>query len=341
MEDFYKRVDLDKSTVEFTITIPKDSFAKSYKALLDQELSNTKIDGFRKGKVPSKLVESEIGTSVKVKTFEKMLPMFLTTALQKENLNPIAPPNYKNFPDLTKDEDLIISVDITVMPEFQLGNLKKIKIVKESTEVLKKEIDEALASLFKNENLGEKEINEKWAKEISKKLNVENVKTLKDLEEFVRNTIENQKKIVSKRKAEDDALNQAIQLSNIEIPQTAIQYEAEEREHSFVHDFGHDDSKIETFLKSNNVTMEKMKELWLKDAKEALETDVFLKLYSKGKNIQVSDEDLEKKIQEIKKKSPQVEDKTIFENEEWREYVRRVEEKEKAFKEFSAEVLGK
>ncbi len=341
MEDFYKRVDLDKSTVEFTITIPKDSFAKSYKAMLDQELSNTKIDGFRKGKVPSKLVESEIGASVKIKTFEKMLPMFLTTALQKENLNPIAPPNYKNFPDLTKDGDLVISVDITIMPEFKLGNLKEIKIKKEDTEVLKKEIDEALESLFKNENLGEKEINEKWAKGISTKLNVENVKTLKDLEEFVKNTIENQKKIVSRRKAEDDALNQAIQLSKIEIPQSAIQYEAEEREHSFVHDLGHDDTKIDAFLKSNNITMEKMRELWLKDAKEALATDVFLKLYSNGKNIQVTDEDLEKKVKEIKDKSPQVEDKTIFENEEWREYVRRVEEKERAFREFSKEVLGK
>lgn len=341
MEDFYKRTNIDQNTIEFTITIPKDSFQKSYKAMLDQELSNTKIDGFRKGKVPSKLVESELGTSVKVKTFEKMLPMYLTTALQKENLNPIAPPNYKNFPDLTKDEDLVISVDITVMPEFKLGNLSKIKIEKEKTEVLKKEIDEALASLFKNESLGEKEINDKWAKGISTKLNVEDIKTLKDLEEFVKKTIENQKIIISRRKAEDDALNQAIKLSNIEIPQSAIEYEAEEREHSFIHDLGHDDKKIDTFLKSNNITMEKMKELWLKDAKEALEADVFLKLYSRGKNIQVTDEDLEKKIKEIKDKSPQVEDKTIFENEEWREYVRRVEEKEKAFREFSEEVLGK
>src|SRR5690606_21145493 len=127
----------------------------------------------------------------------------------------------------------------------------------------------------------------------------------------------------------------------IEIPQSAIQYEAEEREHSFVHDLGHDDTKIDAFLKSNNITMEKMRELWLKDAKEALATDVFLKLYSNGKNIQVTDEDLEKKVKEMKDKCPQVEDKAIFENEEWREYVRRVEEKERAFREFSKEVLGK
>ncbi len=340
MDDFYKRTDIDKSTVELTITIPKDSFNKSYKAMLDQELSNTKIDGFRKGKVPSNLVETELGTSIKVKVFEQLLPMYLTTALQKENLTPIAPPNYKNFPDLTKDQDLVVSVDITIMPEFKLGNLKKIQIIQEDTKVTDKEVEEAISNLFKNDNLGEKEINDKWAVKVSEKLKMDAIKSVKDFNEFVKKTIENQKKIVSRRKAEDEALNQAINICKIEIPQAAIQYEAEEREHSFVHDFGHDQSKIDTFLKSNNVSMEKMKELWLKDAKEALETDVFLKLFAREKEINVTDEELKTKIKEIVNNSPNIEDKSLFENDEWKEYVRRVEEKEKAFRAFSKEVLG-
>jgi len=340
MDDFYKRKDIDKNTVELTITIPKESFEKSYKAMLDQELSNTKIDGFRKGKVPSNLVESELGASLKVKVFEKLLPMYLTTALQKENLSPIAPPNYKNFPDLTKDEDLIVSTDITIMPEFKLGNLKEIKIKQEDTKATDKEVGDALSNLFENDNLGEKEINDKWATGISGKLKIDTIKSVKDLSEFVKNTIENQKKIVSRRKAEDEALKQAIEICKIEIPEAAIKYEAEEREHSFMHDFGHDQSKIDAFLKSNNVTMEKMRELWLKDAKEALETDVFLKLYAIDKGIKVPDEELKTKIEEIIAKSPQIEDKSLFENEEWKEYIRRVEEKEKAFRAFSKEVLG-
>lgn len=340
MEDFYTRKDIDKSTVEITITIPKDSFKKSYKALLSQELSNTKLDGFRKGKVPTNLVEPEVSTSVKVKTFEQLVPMYLTTALQKENLNPIAPPDYKNFPDVTKDEDLVFSVDLTIMPEFKLGNLNKIKVESEKSTVSKKEIDDALNNLFKNDNLGEKEINDKWAEGIAKKIQIEDIKDVKELEDFAKKTIKEQKEIVTKRKAEDEALDQAIKICKIEIPQAAIEYEAHEREHSFVHDMGHDDAKVDNFLKANNVTMEKMRELWLKDAKQALETDVFLKLYAKEKDIKVTDEDLVKKIEEIKLRSPQIEDKSVFENEEWKEYVRRVEEKERAFKEFIREVLG-
>ncbi|MGI6484493.1 MAG: trigger factor [Candidatus Dojkabacteria bacterium] len=340
MNDFYTRKDVDKSTIEFTITIPKDAFQKSYKALLEQELSNTKIDGFRKGKVPTDLVEPQVSTSIKTKVLEQLVPMYLTTALQKENINPIAPPDYKNFPDLSKDEDLELKVGITVMPEFKLGYLNKVKVTKEKVTVSKKEVDEALNNLFKNENLGEKEINDKWAKGMAEKIKIEGVKTLKELEEFVKKTIKEQKEIIAKRKAEEEAFNKAIELNKIEIPQPAIEYEAQEREHSFVHDMGHDQTKIDNFLKANNITMGKMRELWLKDAKEALETDVFLKLYAKEKNIKVTDEDLAKKIEGIKSKSPQVENQTIFENEEWKEYVRRVEVKEKAFREFIKEVLG-
>ena len=96
--------------------------------------------------------------------------MYLTTALQKENINPIAPPDYKNFPDLSKDEDLVLHVGITVMPEFKLGYLNKVKVTKDKVTVSKKEVDENINNLFKNDNLGEKEINDKWARDMSEKI---------------------------------------------------------------------------------------------------------------------------------------------------------------------------
>lgn len=341
MDEFYKRKDIDKNTVEITVTIPKDSFKKSYDALLKDQLKKTDLKGFRKGKVPTDLIEPEISNTVKIEAFEKLVPLYLTTALQKENLSPVAPPNYKSFPDFSKDEDLTFSVDITVMPEFKLGNLKKIKVNIETNSVSKKEIDDAIQNVFKNTNLGEKEVNDKWAKGISKTLQLEKIESLTDLQKYVKDTLTKQKEIVARRKAEDDAFGQAIALCKIEVPQTAIDYEAHEREHSFVHEMGHDDKKVEQFLKANNITMERMRELWLKDAKQALESDIFLKLYAKEREIKVTDEDLAKKVELLKKGAPQGTDPSLFENEEWKEYVRRVEEKEIAFKAFTEEVFGK
>src|SRR5690606_2178249 len=93
------------------------------------------------------------------------------------------------------------------------------------------------------------------------------------------------------------------------------------------------DIKIEDFLKANGITIEKMRELWLKDAKDALEADTFLNLYSKEKDVQITNEELEKKIESIKASQPTA-DKNIFSNPQWREYIKNVERKEKGFKMF-------
>lgn len=341
MDNFYTRKDISNNTVEFTITIPKDAFEKSYKAVLKQELSNTKIDGFRKGKIPADLIEPEMKNTIKVQTFEKMLPMYLSTALQKENLSPIAPPTYKSFPDFSKDEDLVLVAEVPIMPEFKLGNMKKIKVKKEKVEVSEKEVKDAIENVFKGNKTKAKKMDDAWAKEIAKLMNIEDIKTLDDLEKYVKDLLEKQKGSYEQRRQEDDAFAQAIKLSGIEIPQAAIDYEAHEREHSFVHDMDHDDARVQKFLQANNITMEKMRELWQKDAKDALESDVFLKLYAKENSIKVDDKTLAEKIEVIKKGAPEGTDESIYENEEWREYVRRITEKEVAFKAFIEEVLGK
>jgi FKBP-type peptidyl-prolyl cis-trans isomerase (trigger factor) len=340
MSKFYKREDLSEDTIQFKITIPKEDFKKEYNTLLKKELKDTDIKGFRKGKVPGDLVEPHVGHTLKIQAFEKLLPKYLEEALIEEKVNPIAPPEYKEFPDFKKDEALEFTMNITVMPDFKLGNLKKVKVKREDVQVEKKEVDEALNRLKENQETKAKEINDKWAKEIVEILKLEDVKDLEGLREHIKKAMLAQKEHMVAHKVEEEALQEAIKLSKIEIPEPAIKYEAAERERSFTSDMQQKGMDIDNFLKSNNITLEKMREMWEKDAKQALQTDVFLKLYAEDRNIEVTDEDLKKKIELVKKGAPEKTDEKIFEDKRWQEYVRRVEQKEKAFKEFSKEVLG-
>jgi trigger factor len=341
MSDFYTKKEIDNSTVEFTITIPQERFRKEYQKLLSDELTNTDIKGFRKGKVPSDIVEPKVGGTLKIQAFEKLIPEVITEAIEKENIEPIAPPEYKDFPNLEEDKDLEFTIKLTVMPEFKLGDLKKIKLQKEEAKIEKEEIDKALENIRDNQETKEKEINEKWAKEIIKLLKLENdVKDLKDLRKHLEDALTKQKEHMLKHKLEDQALQEAIKISNIEIPEAAIKFEAEERERAFITDMQNKGINIEDFLKANNITIEKMRELWLKDAKQALETDSFLRMYIKDRGIEINDEDLKKKIEEIKKGAPEGTDESVFENDQWKEYIRRVEQKEKAFQSFIQEVIG-
>lgn len=340
MDTKYTRKDINEYTHEFELTIPFESFTHSYELMLKDYSKDLDLKGFRKGKVPSNLVSPQVKEVVKYETFEKLAPLYINTAVEKENLQPIAPYEFKEVPKFLENLDIPFTITVTTMPKFTLGNMKKVKVTKEKVEVEPKEIDQAIEELKTSQKTKEKEVNDAWAKEIGAVIGEEKITTLEQLREKINSALLIQKEHYQMHKLQDQALKLAIVESKIEIPQPAINFEASEREKSFNEDMKTRGVSIEDFLKANNITLEKMRELWLMDAKEAIESDVFLSLYAETKAILVSDQELEEKIEKIKNERPDA-DKSIFSNMEWREYVKKVEVKEKAFRLFIEEVLGK
>ena len=340
MDDMYTKKDINDFTTEFSITIPYKSFKQSYDLLLKDYSKDLDIKGFRKGKVPTNMVSDQVREMVKFETFEKLAPMYINTAISKEKIVPIAPPEYKEIPKILEDIDITFMLTVTSMPKFKLGDMKKVKVKKEKVAVEGKEIDAVIEDLKGSQKTKEKEINDKWATEIGKLLGDEKIDTVEKLKEKIKESLQIQKEHTQLHQLQDQALKIGIELSKIDIPQPAIDFEARERERYFNEDMKSKSIKIEDFLKANNITIEKMRELWLLDAKEAIQADVFLNLYADTKDVKVTDEELNKKIEDVKKNQPDA-DPSIFSNDEWKEYVRGVERKEKAFRVFIEEVLGK
>ena len=339
MSDMYTRKDISEEKIELTITIPKSAFEESYNAMLKDRTKDTDIKGFRKGKVPTDIVEPSMKPMLQFETFERLAPMYINTAVQKEKIPLIAPPKYSILPDFKKAKDLEFKVEITVMPEFKLGNLKKVSVKKEIVKIEEKDVEEVLKELkIKNETKAKK-IGDSWAKEIAKTLGLEKITNLEELKKMVRDTLKTQKEHMLLHGYQDDALKQGIELSGIKIPQTAIEFESQERERAFEQDMQTRGMKVDDFLKQSGLDLKQMREAWEKDAKEALENDVFLNLFADKKDIKVTQEELDKKIEEIKKSQPTT-DQSIFSNEEWLEYIKRVERKEKAFKKFIKDTIG-
>jgi trigger factor len=339
MSDIYKREDVSDSKIELTITMPRDAFDQSYKAVLKDQTKDQDIKGFRKGKVPEDLIEPSMKPMLQFETFERLAPMYINTAIQKEKIELVAPPKYSKLPEFEGEDDLEFKVEITIMPNFKLGSLKKVKVEREDTEVDEKDIEKVLKELKTQHETDAKKIGDEWAKEMGKKLELEEVKDLESFKKEIEKLLKNQKEHMLLHKYQEEALKQAIELSKIEIPEGAIEFEAQEREKAFEQDMQARGVKVEDFLKQSNLDMEQMREAWKKDAKDALEADVFLNLYSKERDIQVSQKEIDEKIEMIKKTQPNA-DESVFSNEQWLDYIKRVERKEKAFREFIKETLG-
>lgn len=134
----------EKLNKEYEVKIP----AKDIDARVDAELlevgKTITIQGFRKGKVPLKILRQKFASRIMGEVLEKTVNDTSKETLDKEGIKPAMQPDIKvkSF-DLGKDLEYSMSVDI--VPEFKVMDLKDIKLEKPVAEVSDKEVDEALS----------------------------------------------------------------------------------------------------------------------------------------------------------------------------------------------------
>ncbi len=139
-----------KSQVELTIEVsPKELDPHLDQAAL-QLSKDLNIPGFRPGKVPRKIVEQKVGV---FKLYEKAanlaLPKTYTKALIENDIEAIGPPQVK-LEKLAPGNPLVYRAQVTVLPEIDLPDYKKIKVKKKEIKVEDKQIEATLKELQKS-----------------------------------------------------------------------------------------------------------------------------------------------------------------------------------------------
>ncbi|NUF49266.1 trigger factor [Gilliamella sp. ESL0250] len=133
-----------------SITIKSEDIKKA----VDKELINTakkvRIDGFRKGKVPLKIVEQRYGASILQDALSDLMQRNFIEAIIQEKLNPAGAPTYT--PQEYKDgEDYTFTVEFEVYPEIKVENLDKIEVEKPVAEVVDADIETMIETLRKQQ----------------------------------------------------------------------------------------------------------------------------------------------------------------------------------------------
>jgi len=135
---------LPKSQVQISVKLTKEEREKWEKKALEKLAKSTKLDGFRAGKVPPKVVEEKIGKEgLRVEALDMALPEIYYEAVSENKLQPITQPKLE-----TKDpEEWELELTVDVLPEVKVGDWKKIKVKKNKIEVRKEELDEMIERL--------------------------------------------------------------------------------------------------------------------------------------------------------------------------------------------------
>ena len=134
---------LEKCEVEVKVTFSTEEWKDAQDKALNKLAKKVKIDGFRQGKAPAKIVKARIGkAAILEEATDLILQKSYAGILLDNNVQPVGQPQVK-IDELTEDT-LKVTVTAPVAPEFELGEYKGLEVKKSSVRVTKKEIEEQL-----------------------------------------------------------------------------------------------------------------------------------------------------------------------------------------------------
>ena len=141
-----------KSALErqMTITIPADRIDKDVVKQVQQTARTVRIDGFRPGKVPVKVVQKRYGAGIRQDVVGEILQQSFYEAIQQEKLVPAGGPNIQVTTDEAgKDVEFVATFE--VYPVIELADFSKVELAKEVATIKKADIEEMVETLRKQQ----------------------------------------------------------------------------------------------------------------------------------------------------------------------------------------------
>ena len=123
--------------------------------------------------------------------------------------------------------------------------------------------------------------------------------TVEDYKADIKQSIEDKKKAAARRKKEDEAVKALVEDSRMEIPQPMIDTEADQLIQGYDSRMRSQGLDLKQYLQYTGMTAEKLKDDMKEQAKLNIESRLVLEAVADAEKIEVSDEEIEKEIQEM------------------------------------------
>ena len=140
---------------KMTIAIPGDKVDTAVNDRLQDTARTLQLKGFRKGKVPVKVVKSKFGEGVRQEVVGELMNQGYYDALNQERLKPASQPQIEAT-KLQEGEDLEFIAIFEVYPEIELPEFSKITVDMLTAEITDTDVDEMVETLRKQRRTWEK-----------------------------------------------------------------------------------------------------------------------------------------------------------------------------------------
>ena len=135
-----------------TVTVPADDVKKAYQVSFVKYAKNAKIDGFRKGHIPTNVLEQQFGSQIFADAYDALVGQTIGKAIKEAKLDVVGYPKIevKNA-NFKKDEDFVYEATVEVIPVLELKPFEDLKLKKIVSELSDADVDNMIEKLRKQQ----------------------------------------------------------------------------------------------------------------------------------------------------------------------------------------------
>ena len=140
---------IDKKQVEITIEVDEKQVDEGLNYAYKKIVKQVNIPGFRKGKVPRKIIEQRFGVEVFYEeAIDYLMPKAYMEAMEKvaEDFEIVGKPDV-DIVQMEQGKPFIFKAKVEVKPEFELGEYKGLELERVDMEVTSEDVEQELKNL--------------------------------------------------------------------------------------------------------------------------------------------------------------------------------------------------
>jgi trigger factor len=138
---------LNPTRVRLSVEVPFDELKDSLDAAYKRISSQVQIPGFRRGKVPPRLIDQRIGrAAVLEEAINDALPRFYGDAVREHEVQVIGQPEVE-VTELADNDKLAFTAEVDVRPDFELPEYRGLEVTVDDVEVTDDDVEEQLRQL--------------------------------------------------------------------------------------------------------------------------------------------------------------------------------------------------
>ena len=317
---------LEQSEIEITALISTEDLARFRASALKKFGEKTKLDGFRPGHIPEKVLVDRVGEQVILEEAAQMALAEVYPAIVKDkNLDVIGRPEV-TITKLAPGNPLEFKIKTAILPTFELPDYKveaqKVLSKEEKIEVADKEIDDIILDIRKTRAKSEQkkknanatpildtegnpistEINKKDTDNELPELTDDTVKTfgdfksLSDFRDRIKENLGKEKEVRAKEKKRVEVGEALIKKTNVELPKILIESELHKMFSQFKDDIARMGLDYGQYLKKIDKTEEKLREEWKEVAGKKAKLQLILNKIAEAESITPDPEEIEREV---------------------------------------------